>query len=214
MTQNYSFDAGITLAQIPAVDAAMMARIQQNALAAFATTPLGHPSTPSTPSAQSSFILPSNPSNTQMNSSFNSTMPAPPSGSIIPAPAPKKDDTTTQGRVKRISKGKGSRKRAADDTVADNKDSKVYDEVRCQLLQDHRRFQNETLTNALTLCDLMTAPSGRWEVLIDTRCVLGDEILKEKISAEFSREHFYQVWHWLRKVVDSSNPRDNTLQAY
>ncbi|KAI1097084.1 hypothetical protein F4804DRAFT_352618 [Jackrogersella minutella] len=48
----------------------------------------------------------------------------------------------------------------------------------------------------------MTAPSGRWEVLIDTRCVLGDEILIEKISAEFSWEHFYQVWHWLRKYID------------
>ncbi|KAL7624009.1 hypothetical protein AAE478_001476 [Parahypoxylon ruwenzoriense] len=111
-----------------------------------------------------------------------------------------------------------------------NEDSKIYDEVRRQILQDHRRFQNETLNNALVsrleflvfqivyllfmkkFCRKMAenqedSTSTQWEGMIDHRIEYNDNVLREKITAAFSWERFYQVWHWFRKYVDAESSK-------
>ncbi|KAI1819183.1 hypothetical protein F4861DRAFT_544155 [Xylaria intraflava] len=86
-------------------------------------------------------------------------------------------------------------------------DSKVYDEERRAVLALHRRFQTETLSNCLKLCNQMiqgdseTGP-GPWAALGDPRVNFSDELMMETIQTAWSWQRFYVVWHWPRQFVD------------
>ncbi|KAI1811384.1 hypothetical protein GGS20DRAFT_112604 [Poronia punctata] len=90
-------------------------------------------------------------------------------------------------------------------------DEKIYDEERRAVLALHRRFQNETLNNALKFVRQMIQGDdmvpGVWAELADLRINHDPEVLQEKIGSAWSWDRFYIIWHWFRDFVDGENSK-------